>query len=94
MNDLKYRPGDYIRYILKNEVGKIKRLNALVDNHAFCWYHTGDTAASTPYSIIEPVLLQEQADSMTHDEIAAYLHKLKFSNDYAIDEIVGKQEER
>lgn len=31
---------------------------------------------------------------MTHEEIVTYLHKQGFSNDYAIDEIVGKQEEK
>lgn len=40
--------GDYIIYQNRDgyEIGKIKRI---VDDGAFVWYHSGETAAKTPF---------------------------------------------
>lgn len=92
MNNV-FKPGDYIRYILKNELGKIKRINPIVKEHAFCWYHEGDTAASTPYLIMELVLSAEEALVMQEEDVKKHLHDLGFSNDYAINKIVEKKED-
>lgn len=43
-----FREGDYIIYVNgdRYEIGQIKRI---VDNGAFVWYSSGDTAAKTPF---------------------------------------------
>ena len=44
------KPGDLVRYILKNELGVVKRCD---DNGCFIFYHTGGTAAKTKYEDFE-----------------------------------------
>lgn len=43
-----FREGEYIIYQNgdRYEIGKIKRI---VDDGAFVWYHSGETAAKTPF---------------------------------------------
>jgi len=43
-----FNEGDYIIYQNgdRYEIGKIKRI---VDDGAFVWYHSGETAAKTPF---------------------------------------------
>lgn len=45
----KFEVGEYIVYVNgdRYEIGKIKRI---VDDGAFVWYHSGDTASKTPFS--------------------------------------------
>ena len=53
MNDFKV--GEYIVYVNgdRYEVGKIKRL---CDDGAFVWYHSGETAAKTPYDLMHKII--------------------------------------
>lgn len=43
-----FKEGEYIIYVNgdRYEIGKIKRI---VQDGAFVWYHSGDTAAKTPF---------------------------------------------
>ena len=43
-----FQEGEYIIYVNgdRYEIGKIKRI---VQDGAFVWYHSGDTAAKTPF---------------------------------------------
>lgn len=74
-NDLViYNPG------YKKEFGKVKRLSE-DGKHAFVWYHTGDTAASTRLEHLTPI------ESETVD-----YWRSEVENAYAIDEIMKKGE--
>lgn len=83
-------PGDYICYLYKNELGKIKRLNPYVKKRAFAWFHTGDTAANIDYELFTVVLTNKEASKMSEEEIKAYLHAYNFSNDYAVNSLVER----
>lgn len=52
--ETKFRENQYVIYTNGEDVqiGKIKRLT---DTGAFVWYHSGDTAAKTPYESITPI---------------------------------------
>lgn len=90
---MQFKAGDLVRYTFKNELGKVKTLNKYMPNHAFVWYHCGDTASCTQFEIIELVLPKERVEEMSREELLEYLHKQKFSNDYAIEKIIDKKEE-
>lgn len=92
--DLKYEkditPGDYICYLYKNELGRVKRLNPYVEKRVFAWFHTGDTAANIDYELFNVVLTNKEASKMSEKEIKDYLHAYEFSNDYAVDSLVER----
>ena len=51
----KFKEGELIIYINGNscEIGKIKRI---VNDGAFVWYSTGDTAAKTPFDCMHKLI--------------------------------------
>lgn len=63
----------------KQEIGKVKRVNDYKPNHAFVWYHTGDTAACTDMKYLYLV-----------DERYAREHACDFENAYALEDIINK----
>ena len=82
--------GDYICYKLKNELGKIKRVQD--DNLVFAWFHTGDTAARISKDMFDVVLTNTSAKCVSQETLIQILREKGFSNDYAIEEIVKKGE--
>ena len=50
-----FNEGDYIIYQNgdRYEIGKIKRI---VDDGAFVWYHSGNTAAKTPFDCMHKII--------------------------------------
>ena len=51
----KFEVGEYIVYVNgdRYEIGKIKRI---VEDGAFVWYHSGDTASKTPFSCMHKLV--------------------------------------
>lgn len=74
--------GDLVIYDpgYKKEFGKVKRLSE-DGRHAFVWYHTGDTAASTRLEYL--IRIQSETVDYWRSEV---------ENAYAIDEIMKKGE--
>lgn len=50
-----FKEGEYIIYVNgdRYEIGKIKRI---VLDGAFVWYHSGDTAAKTPFDCMHKLM--------------------------------------
>lgn len=50
-----FKEGEYIIYQNgdRYEIGKIKRI---VDDGAFVWYHSGETAANTPFEQMHKIV--------------------------------------
>ena len=82
----KYHSGDYIRYEMKNELGKVKRIAG--ENDVFAWFHTGDTAARISSNLFTVILSCEKAEKMSKEELVSYLNRYDFSNAYAIEGII------
>ena len=66
--------GGFVHYIPKNELGVVGSIKA---DGAGCWYHMGGTRAMTPYTIIEPLSI---------DEVLA----LTFVNEYAKPSLIER----
>ena len=51
----KFEPGEYIIYINGDviEIGRIKRIT---EDGAFVWYHSGETAAKTPFDCMHKLM--------------------------------------
>ncbi len=82
------KPGDYICYTNKKELGKVKRIAGSVS--VFAWFHTGDTASCISSNNFTLVLTDKLAKEMGEKKVVEYLRLENFSNDYAIEEIVRK----
>ena len=50
-----FKPGEYIIYINGDsiEIGRIKRIT---EDGAFVWYHSGETAAKTPFDCMHKLV--------------------------------------
>ena len=71
----KFKEGTFVYYGLQNELGLIKRI---VDDRCFVWYHMGGTCARTPFSIIEPITVNDIMNSPD------------FSNEYAVPSLLER----
>lgn len=69
--------GQFVRYIGKNELGLVKRVNDSGDGY-FVWYHLGGTASNSPMHILEPLTIQD-------------VLKERFSNEYAKASLVERK---
>lgn len=65
MNELK--PGDFVRYLPKNELGLVGRVD---EGGAFVWYHTGGTRAHTGFDMMEPICALTAIESRFNNEYA------------------------
>lgn len=89
-----YKAGDYVYYIFKKELGKVKRIRE--SGSIFVWYHTGDTAACTPNEFMKVLIPNTIAQELEESEIYTILDymshkKYEFSTDfYTIHEIIKK----
>ena len=66
---MKYTEGQLVIYegAKGYEIGKIKKIKD--NNSAWIWYHSGDTAALTDFSLIRPLLNDYCAEDILHKEI-------------------------
>ena len=58
----KFKPGEYIIYINGDviEIGRIKRIT---EGGAFVWYHSGETAAKTPFDCMHKLMISYVIES-------------------------------
>lgn len=73
----KYEVGDFVRYIIKNEVGLVGEVIS-DSNKIRCYWHMGGTRATASTEIVEPLTLEE-------------VKSTTFSNDYAKQSLMERQ---
>lgn len=73
---MKYKVGDFVRYIMKNEVGLVGEI--LDNNKVRCWWHMGGTRATIDTRMIEPLTIEQVREET-------------FSNDYAKNSLIARR---